>query len=210
MPANADPPPEAAENAVASDPPPSEPGNAPGIVDTIMPPASPLVYADGTVEERAEAVAAQPTPQEVENYRRRLEFRLLERYNNLPQHAGNVGKVSVVLSRPLQPSLDGTRLRAEFDQLVYDPWGRRIPALEKEYYVVTFGSGGARQVRSDPSVRVGLNYERTYSEPGPESDIAEKIRRLPSDHAFRAAPKPEEPPLKMPDWWRPDFAEDGY
>jgi hypothetical protein len=154
--------------------------------------------------------AAQPTPAEVENYRRRLEFRLLERYNNLPEYAGEVGKVSVVLSKPLQPSLDGTRLRAEFDQIVYDTWGKRIPALEKEYYVVTFGSGGARQVRSDPSIRVGLNLERSYSEPGPDSDIEAKIRTLPSDHAFRTAPSPEAPKAKMPDWWRPEFRDDGY
>ncbi len=185
-------------------------GDAPDTTDSAGMPAAPLRFGDTPVEARAEALAAQPTPAEVENYRRRLEFRLLERYNNLPQHAGNVGKVTVLLSKPLQPSLDGTRLRAEFDQLVYDPWGKRIPALEKEYFVVTFGSGGARQVRSDPSVRVGLNYERTYSEPGPASDIGEKIRRIPSDHAFRAAARPEEPAVRMPDWWRPEFADDGY
>ncbi len=175
-----------------------------------IPSAPPILYADGTDEPRTAVVDAPPSPAEVESYRRRLEFRLLERYNNLPEHAGEVGKVSVVLSKPLQPSLDGTRLRAEFDQLVYDPWGRRIPSLEKEYYVVTFSAGGVRQVRSDPSIRVGLNHERTYSEPGPDSDIAERIRTLPSDHAFRAAPRAEVPAVKMPDWWRPEFSDDPF
>lgn len=152
---------------------------------------------------------APPAPSEVEDYRRRLEFRLLERYNNMPEHAGNVAKVSVVLSKPLQPSLDGTRLRAEFDQMVYDPWGKRISALEKEYYVVTFGAGGVRQVRSDPSVRIGLNMEREYAEAAePGANIADRIRTLPSGHSFRANPSVEAPKAAMPDWWRPEYADE--
>ncbi len=150
-----------------------------------------------------------PTPAEVESYRRRLEFRLLERYNNMPEYAGNVAKVTVVLSKPLRPSLDGTRLRAEFDQIVHDPWGKRLPELEKEYYVVTFGAGGARQVRSDPSIRVGLNRERAYADPAePGADLSERLRRLPSGHAFRANPSVEPPRAAMPDWWRPEFADE--
>lgn len=146
---------------------------------------------------------APPTRAEVEDYRVRLENRLLERYNNLPDHAGNVAKVTVVLSKPLVESLDGSLIRAEFDQMAYDPWGKRIPALEKEYYVVTFGAGGARQVRSDPSIRVGLDLEKTYSERAPLA--ADPFRNVQDSDAFRPAPT-----IKMPEWWRPDYPELNY
>ncbi len=159
-----------------------------------------------------------PSRAEVEEYRRRLETRLLERYNNMPDHTGNVGRVTVALSKPLQTSLDGTMIRAEFDQLVFDPWGKRIPELEEEYYVVTFGSGGARQVRADPSIRVGLNLEKAWSEQAPLA--ADPFARIPEDRAFHPAEKPEKaepqaepraetavPQVRMPEWWRPDFPE---
>lgn len=145
-----------------------------------------------------------PTRQEVEDYRQRLETRLLERYNNMPEYTGQVGRVTVMLSKPLQESLDGDMIRAEFDQMVLDPWGKRIPALEKEYYVVTFGSGGARQVRSDPSIRVGLDLEKTYSERVPLN--ADPFARTGESRAFSPAPS-REAQTKMPDWWRPDFPE---
>lgn len=145
-------------------------------------------------------ISPPPTREEVEIYRKRLELRLLERYNNLPDHAGNVAKVSVVLSKPLDEALDGSLIRAEFDQLVYDPWGKRIPELEKEYYVVVFGSGGAQQVRSDPSIRIGLDLEKTYSERAPLA--ADPFRNVSESAAFRPAPQ-----VKMPEWWRPDFPE---
>ena len=142
----------------------------------------------------------QPTPSGVEDYRRRLEERLLERYNNLPEFAGRVARVVVALVRPVKASLDGGLLRAEFDQLVFDRWGDRIPALEKEYFVVTFGSGGAAEVRTDPGVRVGLDLEKTYSERSP----------LPSD-PFRRVKKGEEfgegNASGMPEWWRPSFRD---
>lgn len=158
---------------------------------------------------RPQAVQPPPTRMEVEDYRRRLEMRLLERYNNLPDHVGKVGRVTVVLSKPLQLSLDGNMIRAEFDQLVFDPWGKRIPELEEEYYVVTFGSGGAQQVRADPSIRVGLDLEKTYSERAPLS--ADPFARVPESRAFRPAPAPtratDVPKVKMPEWWRPDFPE---
>ncbi len=148
-----------------------------------------------------------PTRMEVDDYRRRLEARLLERYNNLPEYVGQVGRVAVVLSKPLALSLDGNMIRAEFDQLVFDAWGKRIPELEDEYYVVTFGSGGARQVRSDPSIRVGLDLEKAYSERAPLS--ADPFARAPESGAFRSSPVPaaEAPKAGMPDWWRPDFPE---
>lgn len=165
------------------------------------------VVAQQAIPPRRQAMAPPPTRVEVEDYRRRLELRLLERYNNLPEHAGNVGRVTVVLSKPLQLSLDGEMIRAEFDQLVFDPWGKRIPALEEEYYVVTFGAGGARQVRADPSIRVGLDLEKAYSERAPLN--ADPFNRVPEDRAFRPAPTPESATaaVKMPEWWRPDFPE---
>lgn len=141
-----------------------------------------------------------PTPEGVEAYRLRLEERLLERYNNLPQYAGKVFQVSAVLTRPLEVSLDGKFIKAEFDQLVYDIWGRRIPALEKEYFVVTFGAGGALQVRSDPSIRVGLDFERSFSEQAPLA--ADPFSRVKDIEAFKPAARGE-----MPAWWRPEFPE---
>lgn len=148
---------------------------------------------------------AQPSRQEVEDYRQRLEVRLLERYNNLPNYAGNVGRVEVVLSKPIEQSLDGSRLRAEFDQLVYDPWGRRIPKLEEEYFVVTFAAGGARQVRADPSIRVGLDYEKSYSEKMPLN--ADPFGKVQQSKAFAPEQRPTAQTKKMPDWWRPDFPD---
>lgn len=141
-----------------------------------------------------------PTPEGVEAYRQKLAARLYERYNNSPQHAGKVGKVSVVISKPLETSLDGRFILAEFDQLVYDIWGRRIPALEKEYYVVTFGTGGAAEVRTDPSVRVGLDLHGSYSELAPLG--ADPFSRI-SDPVAR----PEAAQPGMPGWWRPEFPE---
>lgn len=141
-----------------------------------------------------------PTPEAVENYRVKLEQKLLERYNNLPATAGRVAKVAIVLAKPLEVSLDGRFIRAEFDQLVYDIWGKRLPVLEKEYYVVTFGSGGAAQVRSDPSIRVGLDYERNYSELAP-------LAGDPFRHMERPAAPIREPQEKMPNWWRPEYPE---
>ncbi len=180
-PASETPPPvrDAAQAEKVSPPPPP-----PAAPDVVLPPAE----------------APPPTPEGVERYRVRLEERLIERYNNLPGYAGVVARVAVVLSRPLDVSLDGRLMRAEFDQLVYDHWGKRLPALEKEYYVVTFGAGGAEQVRSDPSVRIGLDMEKTYSERAPLT--ADPFRNVREDDTFKPAPS-----LKMPDWWRPEFPE---
>ncbi|MCD8351126.1 MAG: hypothetical protein LUC93_11005 [Planctomycetaceae bacterium] len=167
------------------------------------PPPPPLIQAPRVADLepwRQQQYAPRPTRREVEDYRRRLQDRLLERYNNLPRFAGKVGKVSVVLSKPLDESLDGSLIRAEFDQLVYDPWGKRIPELEQEYFVVTFGAGGARQVRSDPSIRVGLDLEKTYSEQAPLA--ADPFRNVPERRVFNSTPT-----AAMPDWWRPDFPE---
>ncbi|MDR1518764.1 MAG: hypothetical protein LBU23_01285 [Planctomycetota bacterium] len=143
---------------------------------------------------------APPTPEAVERYRVKLEERLGERYNNLPDFAGQVGAVMVILAKPVEVSLDGKLLRAEFDQLVYDQWGARLPQLEKEYYVVTFGSGGAETVRSDPGIRIGLDLEKVYSERVPLA--ADPFRHIRDDGIFG-----KEGAAKMPEWWRPDFPE---
>lgn len=177
-------------------------------------PASPIIESNNSLQNRElEKVPpprppqppAQPSRHEVEDYRQRLEVRLLERYNNLPNYAGNVGRVEVVLSKPIEQSLDGSRLRAEFDQLVYDPWGRRIPKLEEEYFVVTFAAGGARQVRADPSIRVGLDHEKSYSEKMPLN--ADPFGKVQQSKAFSPEQRPAAAAKKMPDWWRPDFPE---
>jgi hypothetical protein len=141
-----------------------------------------------------------PTPEAVERYRVRLEERLAERYNNLPDFAGQVGVVMAILAKPVEVSLDGKLLRAEFDQLVYDKWGGRLPQLEKEYYVVTFGSGGAETVRSDPGIRIGLDLEKSYSERAPLA--ADPFRRAGGEGSLG-----KEGAAKMPDWWRPEFPE---
>jgi hypothetical protein len=163
-----------------------------------LPPASPGPESSAAVTDPGETPPeAPPTPAEVEDYRLRLEERLRERYNNLPEFAGRVGRVTVFLARPIKMSLDGKLLRAEFDQLVHDNWGGRLPELEKEYFVVTFASGGAELARTDPSVRIGLDLEKTYSERVPLA--ADPFARPPDpagasgrggDHA-------------MPEWWRP-------
>jgi len=141
-----------------------------------------------------------PTPEGVEKYRAKLEDRLLERYNNLPEFSGRIARVQVILSRPPEVSMDGTLIRAEFDQLVYDNWGKRVPELEKEYYAVTFGMGGVQQVRSDPSIRIGLDMEKAWSEKAPL--VSDPFRNVETREAFRPAPN-----AKMPSWWRPEFPE---
>ncbi|MCC8109844.1 MAG: hypothetical protein LIQ30_12540 [Planctomycetes bacterium] len=151
--------------------------------------------------------AAPPPPAEVERYRQRLENRLLERYNNLPEYSGKVSKVTVVLSRPLETSMDGSMIRAEFDQLVYDPWGKRIAELEQEYFAVTFASGGVQQMRSDPSIRIGLDMEKTYSERAPLTADPFGSGPLGTDSAPVSDAFGAVPTTPMPTWWRPQGEE---
>ncbi len=167
-----------------------------------LPPAPTSGY-DALGEPWRQPPAAPPTPAEVERYRQRLENRLLERYNNLPEYSGKVSKVTIVLSRPLETSMDGTMIRAEFDQLVYDPWGKRIPELEQEYFAVTFASGGVQQMRSDPSIRIGLDMEKTYSERAPLTADPFTSGPLGTDSAPVSDAFGAVPTTKMPNWWRP-------
>ncbi|MCC8191211.1 MAG: hypothetical protein LIP77_11360 [Planctomycetes bacterium] len=159
--------------------------------------------APGDGEPPAERAAAEippspPDPDAIEIYRAQLAERLLERHNNAPAYGGQVARVVVVLARPPEYSLDRTMIRAEFDQLVYDHWGKRIPALESEYFVVTFGLGGVYQVQSDPSIRVGLDIEKSYAEHAPPA--GDPFRHAGVSDEFRT------PPATMPEWWRPDLS----
>ena len=172
--------------------------NPPLLADQPLPPVSETPFGEEPGTEGGEVVL--PAMAGVEDYRRSLEERLLERYNNLPEFAGQVARVVATLARPIKTSLDGSLIQAEFDQLVFDRWGGRIPALEKEYFVVTFGSGGAAEVRTDPGVRVGLDLEKTYSELVPlASDPFRRVRRGPE---FKDGDN-----AKMPNWWRPSFRD---
>ena len=166
-------------------------------------PVSPT--ADGPA--RQAAPEPPPTPEEVEQYRLRLERSLLDKYANHQDYAGRVAWVAVILSKPPVASVDGKFIKVEFDQLVYDNWGGRIPELEKEYFVVTFGSGGAEQVRSDPSVRIDKETLAAYARIEPPS--APPLSRIPGDEAFGSKPHIA-PPVTihrpdMPAWWRPEF-----
>lgn len=100
-------------------------------------------------------------------YARKLEKKLHRRYNNTPKYAGNIAKVQLVPVGEPEVSLDGRKMRMEWSQVVFDSWGKRVPDLEKEYYVVTFGDGRPLTTRTRPSITVGLNNESGYSEFAP-------------------------------------------
>ncbi len=99
----------------------------------------------------------------VEIYARELEAKLHGRYNNHPDYVGKVGLVQLTLASEPKVALDGQEIQVELSQIVYDKWGERIPELEKEYYVVTFGHGAPTRMRTRPSVEVGLHNEGGYS-----------------------------------------------
>lgn len=126
----------------------------------------------------------------IDTYRRQLEAKLLDRYNNLPEYAGKVSKVELLVPSPPEHSEDGRMTRVEFDQLVYDQWGERIPKLEKEYFIVTFGSVGVRMVSSDPSIKVGLDLEGGFNE---RAKIG-SFNHLSEGHMIQPAPTTSRPP----------------
>lgn len=108
-----------------------------------------------------------PELENVNRYARALEAKLRQRYNNTPAFAGRVGRVQLLPVGEPQVSLDGRKLRMEWSQIVFDEWGQRLPELEKEYYVVTFGDGKPQMQRTRPSITVGLNNEGGYGEFAP-------------------------------------------
>lgn len=97
-------------------------------------------------------------------YKMQLERNLLARYNNLPDWSGKIGRVELVIPRAPEHSVNGENVRVEFNQIVYDQWGKRVPDLEKEYFFITFGTGKPRLVRTAPSMTIGLDAGSTYSE----------------------------------------------
>lgn len=111
--------------------------------------------------------ALAPELTNVNRYARALEEKLLQRYNNTPQHAGNVAKVQLLPVGEPKISLDGKKMRVEWSQIVFDLWGERIGDLEKEFYVVTFGDGKPLLQRTRPTITVGMNNEGGYSEYSP-------------------------------------------
>lgn len=146
-----------ASTASAPAPVPAPAASAPGMLPEYP---SPVVKGD-PVDVPA------PELENVNRYARALENKLRQRYNNTPAFAGKVGKVQLLPVGEPQVSLDGRKMRMEWSQIVFDEWGRRIPELEKEFYVVTFGDGKPLMQRTRPTITVGLNNEGGYSEFAP-------------------------------------------
>ncbi|MBN2711649.1 MAG: hypothetical protein JXR97_04345 [Planctomycetes bacterium] len=103
----------------------------------------------------------------VKTYKEQLERNLKQRYNNTQEWAGKISRVELIMPRPPEESLNGEEVKVEFDQLVYDNYDNRVPELEKEYFIITFGSGQPRLVKTDPSLDVGLSNRGEYSESYP-------------------------------------------
>lgn len=127
-------------------------------------------------EDRGDAVASMPN---IQAYARELEARLLRRYNNHPEHAGDIGQVRVVLTDQPLVSINGQEVRVEYSQLVYDKWGNRVSDLEQEYYVVTFGDGSLRRISTRPKLTVGMANEGGFSETATAN--MGRLRALPHD-----------------------------
>lgn len=100
----------------------------------------------------------------IDSYRRQLEQSLLDRYNNTPKFAGQIARVELIIPDEPVQSVDKQEVQVEFDQLVYDRWGKRVPELEGEYFMVTFSTGSARLVQTEASLRIGLDKPGGYSE----------------------------------------------
>ncbi len=108
-----------------------------------------------------------PELENINRYAAALEENLLRRYNNTPGFAGKVAKVRLLADHEPEFSMDHKKIRMEWSQVVFDQWGKRIPELEEEYYIVVFGDGKPLMQRTRPSISVGLNNESGYSEFAP-------------------------------------------
>lgn len=156
-----------------------------------------LPLTAGCVPQIAPAVQREE-PTNIDLYARELEARLHRRYNNTPRYAGTVAVVNLTMTRPPQVSVDGKETQVEWSQIVLDKWGKRIPELEEEYYVVTFGDGLPRRQTTRPSLTVGMQTEGGFSEF--ESTNQGRLKPLP----HRADPRmfdvdpdaPDEGPLR--------------
>ncbi|MHC4886810.1 MAG: hypothetical protein ACYTGH_17170, partial [Planctomycetota bacterium] len=99
----------------------------------------------------------------MEEYQARLEAKLLRQHRNHPVHGKKVYRVELEVTKDIQIDVEGRQHKVEWAQLIYDHWGNRIPELEKEFFVVTFGSprdgagpnGRIHNVK--PSISVGMN-----------------------------------------------------
>ncbi len=143
--------------------------------------------------------ARMKTSGNIKLYEQRLEERLKQRYNNLPDYAGQISRVDLVLTHRPEHSVDGRDIRVEFSQLVYDKWGRRVPLLEKEYYIVTFGYGTPKLVRTDPSITIGMNTQSDFSENFPADPTQYKPRTLPHQPKAPAREHAPDTPQAIPD-----------
>lgn len=158
-----------------------------------------VLAAIGCVPQIAPATQREE-PTNIDLYARELEARLHRRYNNTPRYAGRVALVNLVMTHPPRQSVDGKETQVEWSQIVHDKWGKRIPELEEEYYVVTFGDGLPRRQVTRPSLTVGMHTEGGFSEF--ESTNQGRLKALPhraDPRMFDAdPPAPEDGPLRHP------------
>ncbi len=78
----------------------------------------------------------EPTFENLEMEKETIQADLLDKYNNWLASAGQIGRVEMVLSKPVRYARDGSWVKGEFNQIVHDIYGRRLPDYETEYYVI--------------------------------------------------------------------------
>jgi len=105
-----------------------------------------------------------PAAKNIMLYRQELEERLKQRYENMSAYHGKIGRVDLIMSRLPRTSLDKSQIEIEFSQRVLNKWGDRIPELEEEYFVITFGDGIPKVKSSKPSIDIGMKHEGGYGE----------------------------------------------
>ncbi len=96
----------------------------------------------GSMEFKSEVVIkknAPPTFENLEVEKETVEATLLDKYNNLLASAGRVARVEMVPTKPARYARDGSWVKGEFNQIVHDIWGRRLPDYEAEYFVIVVG-----------------------------------------------------------------------
>ncbi len=114
-------------------------------------------------------------------YKERLEHRLLYQYKNHPLYGKKVAKVVLDVVKDIKSDTNNQYRKVEFSQLVYDIWGDRIPTLEKEFFVVTFGPPSQQKISmpGKEKISVGLQTRGSYSEYTPvKAGVVGKITKL--------------------------------
>ncbi len=115
--------------------PPADPfGDLPKYVEALVPQSTLAYKSEVLLKLRGE-----PTFATLEQKKETVEADLLDKYNNWLASAGQIGRVEMVLTKPVRYARDGTWVRAEFNQIVHDIYGRRLPDYETEYYVIVVG-----------------------------------------------------------------------